>query len=112
MSNWTSFAKIISQMQDVVNQIMANPLFSLVLALLAFLLCFFILKSLFRIALFFVALFALYTGYVYFFQEKYPIPQIDPQTVDEWTQKVGEYIPTDLNISLLDTNFSRTLRKD
>ena len=94
------------------NQITANPLLSIVLALVAILLIFFILKSLFRIALFFVALFLLYFGYIHFFQEKYPIPQIDPQTVDEWTKKVGEYIPTDLNISVLDSNFTRSIQND
>lgn len=98
-------------MQDVVNQITANPLFSLVLALLAFLLIFLILKSLFRIALFMVAVFLLYLGYVHFFQDKYPIPQIDPRTVDEWTQKMGEIIPADLNLSILDSNFTRPNQK-
>ena len=99
-------------MEDIMNQITANPLLSIVLALVAILLIFFILKSLFRIALFFVALFLLYFGYIHFLQEKYPIPQIDPQTVDEWTKKVGEYIPTDLNISVLDSNFTRSIQND
>ena len=99
-------------MEDIMNQITANPLLGIVLALVTILLIFFILKSLFRIALFFVALFLLYFGYVHFLQEKYPIPQIDPQTVDEWTNKVGEYIPTDLNISVLDSNFTRSIQND
>ncbi len=94
------------------NQITANPLFSLVLALLALLLIFLILKSLFRIALFLVAVFVLYSAYVYFFQEKYPIPQVDSKTLDKWTNKVGEYIPTDLNLSLVDANFTRPFLKD
>jgi maltodextrin utilization protein YvdJ len=99
-------------MQDVVNQITANPLFSLVLALVAFILIFLILKSLFRIALFLVAVFMLYVGYVYFLQEKYPIPEIDPKTVDEWTQKVVDLVPTDFNLNLEDSNFTRPDRKD
>ena len=99
-------------MEDIINQITANPLLSIVLALVAILLIFYILKSLFRIALFFVALFLLYFGYVHFFQEQYPIPQIDPQTVDEWTEKVWEYIPTDLNFSVLDSNFTRSVQND
>jgi hypothetical protein len=99
-------------MQDVVDQIMANPLFSLVLALLAFLLIFLILKSLFRIALFLVAIFALYAGYVYFLQEKYPFPQVDPETVDQWTRQIGEFIPMDLNLTNLDSNFTRPAPKN
>ena len=99
-------------MEDIINQITANPLLSIVLALVAILLIFYILKSLFRIALFFVALFLLYFGYVHFFQEQYPIPQIDPLTVDEWTEKVWEYIPTDLNFSVLDSNFTRSVQND
>ena len=99
-------------MQDVVNQITANPLHSLVLALVAFLIIFFLLKSLFRIVLFLAALFLLYLGYVNFLQEKYPIPQLDPEKVAEWTEKAGEYIPTDLNLSLLDSNFTRPFTKD
>ena len=99
-------------MQDVVDQIMANPLFSLVLALLAFLLIFLILKSLFRIALFLVAIFALYAGYVYFLQEKYPFPQVDSETVDQWTRQIGEFIPMDLNLTNLDSNFTRPAPKN
>ena len=88
-------------MEDMVNQIAANPLFCLVLALIAFLLIFFILKSLFRIALFLVALVALYAGYVHFFQDKFPLPQIqlDSQTVNELSEKIAELIPEDFNPS-------------
>jgi hypothetical protein len=95
-------------MQDVVNQLTANPLFSVVLALLALLLIFLVLKSLFRIALFMVAVFALYAGYVYFFEEKFPLPQFEvtPESLNHFTEKVGGFIP-DLNISVLDSNFTR-----
>jgi len=95
-------------MQDVVNQLTENPLFSVVLALLALLLIFLVLKSLFRIALFMVAVFALYAGYVYFFQERFPFPHFEfsPDTLDQLTEKVGDFIP-DLNISALDSNFTR-----
>lgn len=99
-------------MQDVVNQITANPLLSVILALVAFLLIFFVLKSLFRILLFLVALVLLYFGYVTFLQEKYPLPQVDAEKVSEWTSKVGEYIPKDLNFSMLDSNFTRPNPKD
>ena len=99
-------------MQDVVNQITANPLLSVILALVAFLLIFFVLKSLFRILFFLAALVLLYFGYVTFLQEKYPLPQIDAEKVSEWTSKVGEYIPNDLNFSMLDSNFTRPNPKD
>ncbi len=96
-------------MQDVVNQITANPLLSIILALVAFLLIFFVLKSLFRILLFLAALVLLYFGYVTFLQEKYPLPQLDSEKVSEWTSK---YIPKDLNFSMLDSNFTRPNLKD
>jgi len=99
-------------MQDVVNQLTANPLLSVILALVAFLLIFFVLKSLFRILLFLAALVLLYFGYVTFLQEKYPLPQVDAEKVSEWTSKVGEYIPKDLNFSMLDSNFTRPNPKD
>jgi threonine/homoserine/homoserine lactone efflux protein len=99
-------------MQYVVNQITANPLLSVILALVAFLLIFFVLKSLFRILLFLAALVLLYFGYVTFLQEKYPLPQVDAEKVSEWTSKVGEYIPKDLNFSMLDSNFTRPNPKD
>ena len=99
-------------MQDVVNQITANPLLSVILALVAFLLIFFVLKSLFRILLFLAALVLLYFGYVTFLQEKYPLPQLDAEKVSEWTSKVGEYIPKDLNFSMVDSNFTRPNLKD
>ena len=99
-------------MQDVVNQITANPLLSVILVLVAFLLIFFVLKSLFRILLFLAALVLLYFGYVTFLQEKYPLPQVDAEKVSEWTSKVGEYIPKDLNFSMLDSNFTRPNPKD
>ena len=99
-------------MQDVVNQITANPLLCVILALVAFLLIFFVLKSLFRILLFLAALVLLYFGYVTFLQEKYPLPQVDAEKVSEWTSKVGEYIPKDLNFSMLDSNFTRPNPKD
>ncbi|MDA7823584.1 hypothetical protein N9A58_08360 [Opitutales bacterium] len=101
-------------MQDLIHQISANPLFSLVLALLAFLLIFLVLKSLFRIALFLVAIFALYAGYIYFFQEKFPIPEIeiDPNALNQFSEKVRGLIPADLNLSLLDSNFTRPALED
>ena len=99
-------------MQDVVNQITANPLLSVILALVAFLLIFFVLKSLFRILLFLAALVLLYFGYVTFLQEKYPLPQVDAEKVSEWTSKVGKYIPKDLNFSMPDSNFTRPNPRD
>jgi hypothetical protein len=102
-------------MQDVVNQIAANPLFSLVLALVAFLLIFFILKTLFRITLFLVAVVALYAGYVYFFEEKFPLPSIsvDPQTIHQISEKITGLIPSDLNFSgSVDSNFTRPAHKE
>jgi uncharacterized membrane protein YgaE (UPF0421/DUF939 family) len=91
-------------MQDVVNQITANPLFTLVLALLALLLIFLVLKNLFRMALFLVGVFVIYLVYVYFF------PQVDSETIEEWTNKAFEFF--DDFLSLVDSNSTRSVPKD
>ena len=49
----------------------------------------------------------LYFGYVYFLQDKYPIPQVDPQTLTEWGTKIEEMIPDDLGAKFLDSNYTR-----
>ena len=99
-------------MDDVVNQIMANPLFSLVLALLAFLLIFLILKSLFRIAIFLVVEFVLYAGYIHFFQEKYPLPEF-PDIITKFNSlKRGEHRADLFRYYYLYINFSVYILRD
>jgi hypothetical protein len=48
-----------------------------------------------------VAVFVLYAGYIHFFQEKYPLPEIeiDPNTLSEWSEKLTQFIPVDSNFT-------------
>ena len=99
-------------MEEVVQQLSGNPLLLVLVGLIVFIVAFFILRSLLRIVLFLAALVILYFGYVNFLQEKYPLPQVDPETVSEWTEKISEYIPDDFGAKLLDSNYTRPQDKD
>ena len=99
-------------MQEGLTKIMENPLLSIVLALLCFLLIFFLLKSLLRIALFTGVLFVLYLVYINYLQEDYPLPQINQETIDQWAEKATELLPEDFNLSVLDSNYTREDRQD
>jgi hypothetical protein len=99
-------------MEEVVQQLSGNPLLLVLVGLLVFIVAFFILRSLLRIVLFLAALVILYFGYVNFLQEKYPLPQVDPGMVSEWTEKISEYIPEDFGAKLLDSNYTRPQDKD
>jgi hypothetical protein len=99
-------------MEEVVQQLSGNPLLLVLVGLLVFIVAFFILRSLLRIVLFLAALVILYFGYVNFLQEKYPLPQVDPEMVSEWTEKISEYIPEDFGAKLLDSNYTRPQDKD
>ena len=94
-------------MEEVVPQLSGNPLLLGLLGLHIFTLAIFVLRSLLRIFLFLAALVILYFGYVYFLQDKYPIPQVDPQTLTEWGTKIEEMIPDDLGAKFLDSNYTR-----
>ena len=101
-------------MQDLLSQLSTNPLFSLVLILVTFLLIFLILRSLLKVVLFTIAVFALYLGYHYFLQDKFPIPaiQIQPETINELSEKIGDLIPENFDLSLLDSNHTRPSSND
>jgi len=101
-------------MQDLLSQLSTNPLFSLVLILVTFLLIFLILRSLLKVVLFIVAVFALYLGYDYFLKDEFPIPaiQIQPETMNELSEKIGDLIPENFNLNLLDSNHTRPSSKD
>ena len=50
----------------------------------------------------------LYFGYVYYFQEEYPLPEVDMKGVDQIKEDLQKWIPKDLNVSsFLDANRSR-----
>ena len=93
-------------MEEVVQQLSGNPLLLVLLGLLVFILAFLFAQSA-EIFLFLAALVILYFGYVYFLQDKYPIPQVDTQTLTEWGTKIEEMIPDDLGAKFLDSNYTR-----
>ena len=88
-----------------------NPLLLALLGLIIFILAFFVLRSLLRIFLFLGALAVLYFGYAYFLQDKYPMPQVDTQTLTELGTKIEKMIPGDLRAKILDSNYSRLKEK-
>jgi len=50
----------------------------------------------------------LYFGYVYYFQEEYPLPEVDMKGVDQIKEDLQKWMPKDLNVSsFLDANRSR-----
>lgn len=50
----------------------------------------------------------LYFGYVYYFQEEYPLPKVDMKGVDQIKEDLQKWMPKDLNVSsFLDANRSR-----
>jgi len=99
-------------MEEVVQQFSGNPLLLVLVGLIIFIIAFFVLRSLLRIVLFLAALLTLYFAYMHFFQEKYPLPQVDPNTLNEWGEKIGELVPDDFGAKLLDSNYTRPKDKD
>ncbi len=95
-------------MQEVVNHFNENPLLGLLAAASLILALFWILKSILRISLFLLVLFALYVGYLHFFEESGQ-PVIDAERISRLKDHAYELIPQDLNLSLSfpDSNFTR-----
>jgi hypothetical protein len=48
----------------------------------------------------------LFMGYLHYFQDEYPLPNVDFEKLEELKETILEYVPEDLN-STLDLNFSR-----
>lgn len=92
-------------MENLVERILSNPLLSFALALLCILLLFAVLKGLFKLILILLMAGAVYLGYVSFFQEEYPLPEINEGFIEQWNEwteplrSIGFTVP-DLNQSI------------
>lgn len=92
-------------MEEMIERILSHPLLIVCLSLVCLLLLFSILKRLLKLALCASIAFGLFIGYLYYFQEDYPLPEIDEEKLDEMKKKLIKYIPSEFN-STLDFNFS------
>jgi hypothetical protein len=92
-------------MEILLERILSNPLLSFALALLCILLLFAVLKGLIKLILMVLVVGAVYLGYVSFFQDEYPLPEIDEDVIEQWNEwteplrSIGFTIP-DLNQSI------------
>ena len=92
-------------MEDILERILSHPLLIVCLSLVCLLLLFSILKGLLKLA--FCALVAggLFLGYLHFFQDQYPLPEVDTQKLNGIKETLLQYVPNEFNSSL-DLNFS------
>jgi energy-coupling factor transporter transmembrane protein EcfT len=95
-------------MEDIIERILSHPLLIVTLSLVCLLLIFAILKRLLKVVLISFLILGLYFGYVYYFQEEYPLPKVDMKGVDQIKEDLQKWMPKDLNVSsFLDANRSR-----
>jgi hypothetical protein len=95
-------------MEDIIERILSHPLLIVTLSLVCLLLIFAILKRLLKMVLISFLVLGLYFGYVYYFQEEYPLPEVDMKGVDQIKEDLQKWMPKDLNVSsFLDANRSR-----
>jgi len=91
-------------MEDLIERILSHPLLSFALALLCILLLFAVLKGLLKLILVSLVLASIYLGYVSFFQDDYPLPEIDEHLLERWNEWIEPYRSIDLNVTLPDFN--------
>ena len=97
-------------MEDLIERILSHPLLSFVLALLCILLLFAVLKGLMKLILVLLVLASIYLGYITFFQDDYPLPEIDEDLLERWNEWIEPYRTIDLNVTLPD--FNQTMEDD
>ncbi len=93
-------------MEDTIERILSHPLLMVTLSLFCLLLVFAILKKLLKLILCSLVLILLYFGYVHYFQDQYPLPDVDMQEVENLKEGIRNWVVEDLNISILDKNQS------
>ena len=91
-------------MEAFIEQILSHPLLVIFLILVCMLLLFAVLKGLVKLMLVACVMGVLYFGYLHFFAESYPLPEIDFSPLVEWKDRVEEVLPDDLNVSFSDRN--------
>ena len=97
-------------MEDLIERILSHPLLSFALALLCILLLFAVLKGLMKLILVSLVLASIYLGYITFFQDDYPLPEIDEDLLESWNEWIEPYRTIDLNVTLPD--FNQTMEDD
>lgn len=97
-------------MEDLIERILSHPLLSFALALLCILLLFAVLKGLMKLILVSLVLASIYLGYITFFQDDYPLPEIDEDLFERWNEWIEPYRTIDLNVTLPD--FNQTMEDD
>ena len=97
-------------MEDLTERILSHPLLSFALALLCILLLFAVLKGLMKLILVLLVLASIYLGYITFFQDDYPLPEIDEDLLERWNEWIEPYRTIDLNVTLPD--FNQTMEDD
>jgi hypothetical protein len=53
---------------------------------------------------------SIYLGYITFFQDDYPLPEIDEDLLERWNEWIEPYRTIDLNVTLPD--FNQTMEDD
>jgi hypothetical protein len=53
---------------------------------------------------------SIYLGYITFFQDDYPLPEIDEDLLERWNEWIEPYRTIDLNVTLPD--FNQTMDDD
>ncbi|MFL2913096.1 MAG: hypothetical protein ACJZ64_00480 [Opitutales bacterium] len=97
-------------MEDLIERILSHPLLSFALALLCILLLFAVLKGLMKLILVSLVLASIYLGYITFFQDDYPLPEIDEDLLERWNEWIEPFRTIDLNVTLPD--FNQTMEDD
>ena len=97
-------------MEDLIERILSHPLLSFALALLCILLLFAVLKGLMKLILVSLVLASIYLGYITFFQDDYPLPEIDEDLLKRWNEWIEPYRTINLNVTLPD--FNQTMEDD
>ena len=91
-------------MEAFIEQILSHPLLILFLSLVCMLLLFAVLKGLVKLMLVACVMAVVYFGYLHFFAESYPLPEVDFSPLVEWKDRIEEVLPDDLNASFSDRN--------
>lgn len=92
-------------MEEIIERILSHPLLIVCLSLVCLLLIFSILKGLLKLTLCVILAGGLFIGYLHFFQQDYPLPEIDAEKLDGFKESLLKYIPSELNATL-DLNFT------
>ncbi len=92
-------------MEEIIQRILSHPLLIVCLSLVCLLLIFSILKGLLKLALIAVIAGGLFMGYLHFFQDQYPLPEVNIEKLEEMKDTLLQFVPDEFNSSL-DLNLS------